>query len=564
MHGSVPGYSSSFMACANEATSLLTQRKTCFKKLSRVPLMIKKRYWIHVYPWGGYIVLFYCGLVITLLFGGNELDPGILKIFPIQVNHQVYYTSPFYLLFPVFGIIGEMFHRGKVMIVAVVSAVFGKAIFLISNFVPIPFKHESNKLFLSLPAYTLLFFGFGLFLTNFIQLGLDQLLFEPSDRLRSYVYWLVGLVSVLQALIFSSLVVLAMLANYNVLYWYTIGIATTLLVLLIIVLFTICCCKRHINIEPPPQLNPVKHIYKVIRYAWFHKYPVRRSAYTYTEMPSRLDLCKKRYGGPFTTDEVETVKSFGHILLILVSMFGIYCTDTTITIANKIYDTSNVSYTNASFTEIITVLYPSTITYGSSCFCMLIMQLLCVPFLSQYLPRLLVRMGMGLFLALCTSCCLTVLSMWLNTYTCSGLHFVISYGLLAVPQLLYGCAHFLAFTTTIEFIIAQSPLRMQGLLIGLWLSLFFASNLLNLSSQFVKTTADIWQYFMVKAVLVFVSCLCFLVVAGRYKYRERNEVTDVNERLIIVEYTERQLHVASYDNQLTASVDSRIKSMLQD
>ena len=40
------------------------------------------------------------------------------------------------------------------------------------------------------------------------------------------------------------------------------------------------------------------------------------------EVPSRLDLAKKRYGGPFTTEEVENVKTFGRILLVLISLFG--------------------------------------------------------------------------------------------------------------------------------------------------------------------------------------------------------------------------------------------------
>ena len=49
------------------------------------------------------------------------------------------------------------------------------------------------------------------------------------------------------------------------------------------------------------------------------------------------------------------------------------------------------------------------------------------------------------------------------------------------------------------------------------------------------------EYYAIKSILSFLSCLTFLVVSMRYKYRERNELTDVNERLIIAEYTERQL-----------------------
>ena len=50
-----------------------------------------------------------------------------------------------------------------------------------------------------------------------------------------------------------------------------------------------------------------------------------------------------------------------------------------------------------------------------------------------------------------------------------------------------------------------------------------------------------WEYYAIKSILSFLSCLTCLVASMRYKYRERNELTDVNERLIIAEYTERQL-----------------------
>ena len=70
--------------------------------------------------------------------------------------------------------------------------------------------------------------------------------------------------------------------------------------------------------------NPFKSMWKVLSFAYKHKYPVNRSAFTYCEeqTPSRLDLGKKQYGGPFTTEDVEDVKTFLRLLLVLVSLFG--------------------------------------------------------------------------------------------------------------------------------------------------------------------------------------------------------------------------------------------------
>ena len=43
---------------------------------------------------------------------------------------------------------------------------------------------------------------------------------------------------------------------------------------------------------------------------------------------SRLDLAKERYGGPFTTEQVEDVKSFWNILTILLALVGTIAIDT--------------------------------------------------------------------------------------------------------------------------------------------------------------------------------------------------------------------------------------------
>ena len=48
--------------------------------------------------------------------------------------------------------------------------------------------------------------------------------------------------------------------------------------------------------------------------------PVNRSALTYWEedIPSRIDLGKSKYGGPFTTEQVENVKTFFKLLVVSV------------------------------------------------------------------------------------------------------------------------------------------------------------------------------------------------------------------------------------------------------
>ena len=70
--------------------------------------------------------------------------------------------------------------------------------------------------------------------------------------------------------------------------------------------------------------NPLKTIIKVLKYAYNRKFPERRNAFTYWEdnTPSRIDLGKQKYSGPFTYEQVEDVKVFFRLLLLKFSLFG--------------------------------------------------------------------------------------------------------------------------------------------------------------------------------------------------------------------------------------------------
>ena len=77
---------------------------------------------------------------------------------------------------------------------------------------------------------------------------------------------------------------------------------------------------HYLDITPVNRINPVKLVAKVLCYARKHKYPENRSALTYweEEAPSRLDLGKGKYGGPFTEEEVEDVKTFLRLLPLVI------------------------------------------------------------------------------------------------------------------------------------------------------------------------------------------------------------------------------------------------------
>ena len=115
--------------------------------------------------------------------------------------------------------------------------------------------------------------------------------------------------------------------------------------------------------------------------------------------------------------------------------------------------------------------------------------------------------------------------------------------LLLIPNILQGLSFFLVFMTALEFICAQAPLRLKGLLIGIWYSLL-ASNYLVVEVPELFTVSSLsWTIFhAVKAFAIFLSLMIYMWVSNRYQYRLRDEI--VNEQFLVEEIYERELNLA--------------------
>ena len=74
------------------------------------------------------------------------------------------------------------------------------------------------------------------------------------------------------------------------------------------------------------RLNPWKSVIKVVHYAATVKRPRERGAFSYggRNKPSRFDLAKQTEGGAFASEEVEDVKSFLRLLLVMVAIGGAF------------------------------------------------------------------------------------------------------------------------------------------------------------------------------------------------------------------------------------------------
>ena len=171
------------------------------------------------------------------------------------------------------------------------------------------------------------------------------------------------------------------------------------------------------------------------------------------EIPSRIDLGKRKYGGPFTIEEVENVKTFLQLLKILLSLSGILVTSC---IAQ--FNTFEVSVTTAPGSNLIMALC-YTATVG-----LIILSRIFLSFCKCHLSML-KRIGIGAVLTI-----VYVLSILLiNCIKYTKYHTnILAYLNVIIPNILFGLSYIMLTVSLLEFIIAQSPHTMKGILIGFY------------------------------------------------------------------------------------------------
>jgi peptide/histidine transporter 3/4 len=386
------------------------------------------------------------------------------------------------------------------------------------------------------------------FSANVIQFGLDQLHDAPAETLTLYIHWylwtsqvgpfLIGLptiVSSISILDFSNARPIVY-ANYIIPLF--LGSAIAFLPI------TLCWerCMRHWFLIEPGSTNPYKLVHTVIRFAKDHTNPVRRSAFTYCEdeLPSRLDLGKEKYGGPFTTEEVENVKAFLGILRVLLSIGPIFFVE--FAFIDNLPSLGNVGSLfdcNSSNNYNIFDRF-----CGSGCFTpMLILVLiplylgLLKPFIRGYIPGMLKRMGLGMILLLLSGLCTLVIGIagrnykdycWLRFYPIYPKRLIIQFILNAISYLLL-------YISAFEFICAQSPHSMKGLLIGTFFATKGVFKLVSVVLVYipigVKCSWDFsgcgFMYYLINVVVVLIGIVIFAIIAKGYEYRKRDEPDNI-------------------------------------
>ena len=152
-------------------------------------------------------------------------------------------------------------------------------------------------------------FGFGIVYTSILPFALDQMIGASAEDLSAIVQWYCwGLI--FAQLISTFLPFIPFPLQLQRLDSFALLLLMLSSVSLSAILIMDCLCHKWIDTHKKTG-NPIKLIFQVLNYARKNKYPRLRSAFTYIdeEQPSRLDFGKHKFGGPFTEEEVEDVKT---------------------------------------------------------------------------------------------------------------------------------------------------------------------------------------------------------------------------------------------------------------
>ena len=417
---------------------------------------------------------------------------------------------------------------------------FGSIIsFSASVFFYLTFIFE-NCFFLSTVCFSGLLITLGIGNTCFSAAILpfltDQLIGATSDELSAVVQWYIWTLYLGKGLAHTV---------YFNFYKYVVGVEIVCFfaIPLALIIISDCLCQQWLD-KTHKVTNPVKLIIQVLNYTRKHRYPERRSAFTYIdeEHPSRMDFGKDKFGGTFTEEQVEDVKTVLRLIpiIICVSFF-------------KIADSlpiPSIGSISGHFNAKFIVLDLGIVDWLVPVIMVPLYRIVLYRFFHRFIPSLLKSLGISLLLYLVGYILLKpatikgmVISNNMQQYlTCTSNttvnpDYVVKWYFEIGQYLLVGVARTIFMTSLNVFVIAQSPDRMKGLVLSLSFALLginqYAAILMGTGYEFT-----LCHDITVVAVLV-IAFVVYLILSKRYILRERNR--EINIQAIVEEHYERYM-----------------------
>ena len=418
--------------------------------------------------------------------------------------------------------------------------------------------------------YVFMAIGLGGYQANIIQFGMDQLHDASTTEIKSFIIWYVW--TLISSGIIVDFILSACLSQKYVLI--RLLFISTNLTLALVLLF---CCN-HWLVKEPVKHNSFKLVYKIIKYAMRNKYPRQRSAFTYCEddLPSRIDYGKSKYGGPFTVEQVEDVKTFLRVLPLATvggALIGsVIASDYLRNKLNEMFlkhgDSESEVDLNASKMSIIKCSHSEAsfthTIYYSAILLIVLHETLLYPIFHRCLPQLesLQKAFIGMLLQLVRLFILMAYeivaqhnySVQSNNITTPCLFYAhqgtlsssFDYHWMAIPDFIVSISNMMLYIGAVEYFSAQVPYFMKGLTVGVTFSSVFLSGavLLILSIPFTTkalsytpgpvTSCGFW-YGLLLTVVETIVCIILIILTRWYKKRRRQDVLP-NEHIFAERY----------------------------
>ena len=387
------------------------------------------------------------------------------------------------------------------------------------------------------------------FVSNILQFTMDQFPDASTEEIVSFIRWMAW--TVFGSAIALNYTLFCVQKKYQI-----IGLLTVTAYLTLAVCLDFLC--NHHLVKEPVTGNPFRLVFNVIRYAIKTKQPRFRSAFTFheDELPSRIDFGKHKYGGPFTTEQVEDVKTFLRIILIIVvsgalpgPSFFLEYAESKLTnqflspqdIVEDCYTGKNLSFLSFGFGFILIPCYdfiirpifykciPTSSSYSK----------VCVGFIFILL-EVLVCMSIDLYANQVTSS--------IQNKTCifngeTGMfEGVLDYRWFSLLEDIDCFYTVFIFIGIVEFLCSQLPYSMKGVFMGIFISIFsvfvvlgvviFIPFVLNL--PILILSCGFWC-FLSEAITISIGLLLAMAVVKWYKKRRREDVLP-NEHIFAERY----------------------------
>ena len=462
---------------------------------------------------------------------------------PFQVSATGIIMWSMAILFPIGGWLADsrigrykvIHYSTLIMWIGMLLATFGEL--LLTNISATNTNNIKTPVYLCLCIVTGI--GFCGFLSNIVNLGIDQLTDASATEITSFITWYTVTMFISGITVHFTT---DCLIREDTFYCKTLVVSICLtLAVCIDFIFQQVLVKEHVD------RKSLRVILQVIQFVIKHRH--------LKQGPSRFDIAKHMYGGPFTSQQVDNVRKFLWILVILTICATVFGTIQLLHYAQEkgehqiglLHETNSIRgcYTN------LTLRY-------SSYFIIVVLvglyEFVIHPLLYRCLPKVRIT---SKFLSAIAIFFLWILSLVAIEIVLYQKQTMINQTLIhctfwekstmslssewfLVPSFFQGLSIFLLVSSALEFLWSQAPSSMKGLILGLGFMFIGISTILQtaLTAPFVikdvashipwehaPLTCAIWYYLM-EAFIILSVLVTAAVVINKYNSSVQKETTE--------------------------------------